>query len=172
VTQILVAMGMKETAMDRRRRLVTAIASVTIALGLATGAALAADRDVTISGFAYSPDPVTINVGDTVTWTNDDAQAHTATGNGWNTGDLGNGESGSVTFQAAGTFEYMCGIHPAMRGTVVVRPAGGTTPPTDTDAAPITDGHDWLSATLAFLGVVMLVGTVIADRRFRDRRTS
>lgn len=158
--------------MDRRRRLVIAIAGVTIALGLATGSVLAADRDVTISGFAYSPDPVTINVGDQVTWTNDDAQAHTATGTGWNTGDLGNGESGSVTFQAAGTFEYMCGIHPAMRGTVVVRAAGGTTPPTDTDPVPTTESHDWLAATLAFLGVVMMVGTVIADRRFRERRPS
>ena len=158
--------------MDRRRRFGIAIACVTIAIGLATGSVLAADRDVTISGFAYSPDPVTINVGDTVTWTNDDAQTHTATGNGWNTGDLGNGESGSVTFQAAGTFDYMCGIHPAMRGTVVVRAAGGTTPPTDTDPVPTLDGHDWLTATLAFLGVVMLVGTVIADRRFRDRRPS
>lgn len=156
--------------MDRRRRLVAAIAVVTIALGLATGFVSAAGRDVMISGFAYSPDPVTVNVGDSVTWTNDDAQAHTATGNGWNTGDLGNGESASITFQAAGTFEYMCGIHPAMRGTVVVRAAGGTTPPTDTDAVPATDGHDWLTTTLAFLGIVMLVGTVVAERRFRERR--
>lgn len=158
--------------MDLRRRLVTAIAGVTIAFGLATASVSAADRTVTISGFAYSPDPVTINVGDTVTWTNDDGQAHTATGSGWNTGDLGNGESGSVTFQAAGTFQYMCGIHPAMRGTVVVRATGGTTPPTDTDPVPTADDHDWLAATLAFLGVVMLVGTVIADRRFREGRPS
>lgn len=161
--------------MDRRRQLaavVAGVAGVALAIGLARGSALAADRDVAISGFSYSPGTVTVDVGDTVTWTNSDAQAHTATGDGWNTGDLGNSESGSITFQTAGTFDYMCGIHPAMRGTVVVRAAGGTTPPTDTDPVPTTDGHDPLTAVLAFLGVVMLAVTFIADRRFRERRPS
>ena len=156
--------------MDRRRGLAAVavtLAGTALAIGLTAGSALAADRDVAISGFSYSPGTVTVNVGDTVTWTNSDAQAHTATGDGWNTGDLGNGDSGSITFQTAGTFDYMCGIHPAMRGTVVVRAAGGTTPPTDTDPLPTSDDREWLTATLAFLGVVMLVGTVIADRRFR-----
>ena len=159
--------------MDGRRRLAAvamSLAGMALAIGLTAGSALAADRDVAISGFSFSPGTVTIGVGDTVTWTNSDAQAHTATGDGWNTGDLGNGDAGSITFRTAGTFPYMCGIHPAMRGTVVVRAAGGTTPPTDTEPVPTTDGHDWLTTTLAFLGVVMLVGTVIADRRFRERR--
>lgn len=160
--------------MDRRRLAAVAmsLAGLALAAGLTTGSALAADQDVAISGFSYSPATVTVTVGDTVTWTNSDAQAHTATGDGWNTGDLGNGDSGSITFQNAGTFDYMCGIHPAMRGTVVVRAAGGTTPPTDTDPVPTIDDHDWLTATLAFLGAVMLVGTFIADRRFRERRPS
>ena len=161
--------------MDRRRRLAAMVASaagVALAIGLTAGTALAADQDVAISGFSYSPGTVTVSVGDTVTWTNSDAQAHTATGSGWNTGDLGNGESGSITFQAAGTFDYMCGIHPAMRGTVVVRAAGGTTPPTDTDRLPTADEGDWLTATLAFRGAVMLVGTFVADRRFRERHPS
>lgn len=160
--------------MDRRRLAAVAmsLAGLALAAGLTTGSALAADQDVAISGFSYSPATVTVTVGDTVTWTNSDAQAHTATGDGWNTGDLGNGDSGSITFQTAGTFDYMCGIHPAMRGTVVVRAAGGTTPPTDTDPVPTIDDHDWLTATLAFLGAVMLVGTFIADRRFRERRPS
>lgn len=151
-----------------RRRLVAPLAGVVLATALAAGSALAADRDVAISGFSYSPRTVTVSVGDTVTWTNSDAQAHTATGSGWNTGDLGNGESGSITFQSAGTFDYMCGIHPAMTGTVIVRAAGGTTPPTDTEPVPTTDGHDWLSGTLAVLGAVMLVGTIVADRRFSE----
>jgi plastocyanin len=146
------------------------MAAMMLATLLAVGSALAADRDVAISGFSYSPRTVTVNVGDTVTWTNSDAQAHTATGIGWNTGDLGNGESGSVRFQSAGTFDYICGIHPAMTGTVIVRSAGGTTPPTDTEPVPTTDGHDWLTATLALLGVVLLVGTLVADRRFREGR--
>jgi plastocyanin len=158
--------------MDRRRLRMTVIsglAGVTIATGLVTASVLAADQDVAISGFSYSPSTVTISVGDTVTWTNSDAQAHTATGNGWNTGELGNGDSGTITFGAAGTFDYVCAIHPTMAGRVVVGSAGGTTPPTDTEPLPTTGGHDWLTSTLAFLGVVMLVGTFIADRRFRVR---
>lgn len=155
-----------------RRRLVAALAVGVLATQLAAGSALAADQDVAISGFSYSPRTVTVNVGDTVTWTNSDAQAHTATGSGWNTGDLGNGDSGSITFQTAGTFDYLCGIHPAMTGTVIVRAAGGTTPPTDTESLPTTDGHDWLTATLALLGVVMLVGTIVAERRFRASRST
>ena len=152
-----------------RRRLVAALGAVMLATLLAAGSALAADHDVAISGFSYAPRTMTVNVGDTVSWTNSDAQAHTATGSGWNTGDLGDGDSASITFQRAGTFDYMCGIHPEMTGTVIVRAAGGTTPPTDTGSLPTTDGHDWLTATLAILGVVMLVGTIVADRRFRAR---
>ena len=158
--------------MDRRRRLAAATAGLALAMILAVGSVQAADQDVAISGFSFSPGTVTVNVGDSVTWTNSDAQAHTATGNGWNTGDLGNGESGTITFQTAGTFDYICGIHPAMTGTVVVRGASGTTPPTDTDNLPASDSGDWLTATLAFLGVTMIVGTLIADRRFRGPRST
>jgi hypothetical protein len=57
-----------------------------------------------------------------------------------------------------------------MTGTVIVRPAGGTTPPTDTGSLRATDGHDWLTATLALLGVVMLVATIVAEGRFREDR--
>ena len=155
-----------------RRRFVAPLAAGVLATLFGGGSALAADQDVAISGFSYSPRTVTVNVGDTVTWTNSDAQAHTATGSGWNTGDLGNGDSASITFRSAGTFDYMCGIHPAMSGTVIVRAAGGITPPTDTEPISSTDGHDWLTATLALLGVVMLVGTIVADRRFRAGRST
>ena len=56
---------------------------------IGAGTALAADRSVAISGFTFSPRTVTVNVGDTVTWTNSDAQAHTATsGSAWSTGDI------------------------------------------------------------------------------------
>ena len=158
--------------MDRRRRLMTIAAGLALAMTLGGGAVQAADQDVAISGSSFSPRTVTVNVGDSVTWTNSDAQAHTATGDGWNTGDLGTGDSGTITFQSAGTFDYICGIHPAMTGTVIVRATGGTTPPTDTEPVATADAHDWLTATLAFLGVVMIVGTLLADRRFRESRST
>ena len=155
--------------MDRRRRLVGVTGGLALALGMSAGSVMAADQDVAISGFSFSPRIATVRVGDTVTWTNSDAQAHTATsGSAWTTGDIANGDSASITFRTAGTFDYICAIHPTMTGQVVVR-AGGTTPPTDT-AVPGSTG-DPSSLTLALLGLVMVIGTLVANRHLRDRRS-
>jgi plastocyanin len=77
---------------------------------------------VEIADFAYDPDPVTVQVGGKVIWLNQDSTPHTATavdGN-FDTGTLAQGKLGSETFKQAGTYEYMCQIHPAMHGTVEV----------------------------------------------------
>src|SRR3954454_16361643 len=86
---------------------------------------VAASSGVTIQNFAFSPATINVSVGDTVTWTNQDPTAHTATGAGgsFDTGPLKKGESGSHTFQSAGSFSYICSIHPNMKGTVVVKGA-------------------------------------------------
>ncbi len=86
-------------------------------------AVAAAGAAVTIVDFAYSPAEVTIPVGGTVTWTNDDPTAHTATGqNGadFKSGTLDQGETFDRTFDEAGTYEYRCEFHANMNGTVVV----------------------------------------------------
>jgi plastocyanin len=82
----------------------------------------AASSSVTIKDFAFSPSTTTVSVGDTVSWTNQDSTPHTATGDGgsFDTGTLKKGQSGSHTFQSAGSFSYICSIHPNMKGTVVV----------------------------------------------------
>src|SRR4051812_33187974 len=97
-------------------------------------AAIAADSGVDIAGFAFSPQTITVAVGDTVTWSNADAQSHTATGDGgtFDTGTIAGGSSKSVTFESAGTFAYHCKIHSAMTATIVVTDATGTAPATDT----------------------------------------
>ncbi len=81
---------------------------------------------------AYSPNPVEINVGDTVIWTNQDAAAHSATSgeDATPTGLFGDpsasgsvlvrGRSQSFTFTEAGEYPYYCFLHPNMVGTVVV----------------------------------------------------
>jgi plastocyanin len=183
--------------MVRIRRWALAAITAALATWLVAGGALAADSTVSIANFAFDPDTVTIQVGDTITWTNNDGTAHTATaGDGsFNTGNIGPGASDSVTFDTAGSFAYHCAIHPQMTGTVVVQgaaptpaptpaptaptsePSGGggvtiTPAPTDTLAAAAADEDRaaWAVAfALAALGVVMLVGTVVADRRFRAR---
>jgi LPXTG-motif cell wall-anchored protein len=89
---------------------------------------LASDPSDTIADFSFSPGTITIHVGDAVTWTNAGPSQHTATANGgsFDTGTLSKGQSGSHTFNQAGTFGYFCRIHPFMHGTVVVLAAAGS----------------------------------------------
>lgn len=106
-----------------------ALAGLLLFVALASTAA-AATTTVNIQGFAFQPPSVTINVGDTVTWTNKDAAAHSAVVNGvGQTPVLAQNQSASLTFTAAGTFPYICGIHgAAMMGTVIVRAAATPVP--------------------------------------------
>jgi plastocyanin len=85
----------------------------------------AGSQTVPIKGFAFKPATVTVNVGDTVTWTNQDTAPHTATASdgSFDTGSLSKGASGSHKFSQAGSFAYICSIHPNMKGTVVVKAA-------------------------------------------------
>jgi predicted secreted protein with PEFG-CTERM motif len=79
----------------------------------------------------FIPSPVTIPMGGTVTWENNDTAAHTATGGSATEGPSGvfdsslimAGSSFSHTFDAAGTFDYFCMVHPWMAGTVIVEDA-------------------------------------------------
>ena len=76
---------------------------------------------VSISGFAFA-DQITITAGQTVQWTNEDPVPHAVSGdNGsWGSGEIGNGESLSMTFTTPGSFAYHCSIHPAMQGKIIV----------------------------------------------------
>jgi plastocyanin len=75
-----------------------------------------------IVDFNFQPAELTVAVGDTVVWTNNGSAPHTATSEAgvWDTGTLSSGQVGSFTFMSAGTFQYRCNIHTAMRGTIVV----------------------------------------------------
>jgi plastocyanin len=86
---------------------------------------VAEDRvEVEIVDFAFAPQQLEIPVGTTVVFTNSDSAPHTATESGdtplFDSGSLGTGESFEFTFDAPGTYEYICLIHPSMRGTIVV----------------------------------------------------
>ncbi len=85
----------------------------------------AASTTVTISDFQFSPAAITVNVGDTVTWSNSGPTSHSATANdgSFDTGIYGAGQSRSHTFDRAGTFSYICTPHPQMKGTVTVQAA-------------------------------------------------
>lgn len=103
------------------------------------GSQQTSDTGVTIRNFAFAPKKLSVSVGDTVTWTNDDDILHTVTsGIGQKQGvpgvtknkdakpdgvfdqEIEFEETFDFTFDKAGTFKYFCAIHPGMVGTVHV----------------------------------------------------
>jgi plastocyanin len=71
---------------------------------------------------SFSPNPVEVKVGETVTWINDDSGRHTVTSKDdvFDSGMMGKGQSFSFTFDKAGEYAYFCSPHPGMVGIVVV----------------------------------------------------
>lgn len=102
----------------------------------------AASGSVTISDFQFAPASITVEMGDTVTWTNAGPTAHSATGDSFDTGIFSEGQSRSETFNEAGTFSYICTPHPQMKGTVTVQAAaqgGDDTSSDGSDGGAATD---------------------------------
>jgi plastocyanin len=78
---------------------------------------------VVIENGMFEPEEITVGVGDTITWTNQDSENRTITswredqeadgwryaniGAAWDSGDIRPGQSYSRTFNEAGTFEYL-----------------------------------------------------------------
>jgi plastocyanin len=77
----------------------------------------------TMANFAFAPAAITAGVGDVITWTNNDSAPHTATVTSdptCTTDSLASGATGSLVFNTAGSYEFMCKIHPTMTGTIEV----------------------------------------------------
>lgn len=79
---------------------------------------------------SYDPNPINVNAGDSVTWTNSDNDIHSVTSGGdegpsigqeFDSGILGEGQSFTHRFENPGTYEYFCSIHPSMVGEVIVK---------------------------------------------------
>ncbi len=92
----------------------------------ATATATSGTATVTIKGFAFNPSTLVINKGMTVKFVQEDSIGHNV--EGATQGSvihsppvLNQGQSYSVTFSKPGTYDYLCTIHPNMRGTVIVR---------------------------------------------------
>jgi plastocyanin len=83
-------------------------------------------NEIWIQGMAFNPSSISVATGTTITWTNKDAIAHTATAydgqaDKFDSGSLSTNGAYSYTFNTAGTFSYYCIFHPGMIGTVVVK---------------------------------------------------
>jgi YVTN family beta-propeller protein len=88
-----------------------------------TGPASAAGAKISIAGFAFGPQAITVKAGEAITWSNDDGSPHTVTFRDGSPGanSLSPGETFSRMFDKPGTYAYFCSFHPYMTGSVVVQ---------------------------------------------------
>lgn len=109
--------------------------------GVEVAAAVApSSASVTIADFAFGPSTVTIAAGGQVTWTNRDSERHSVRVGDIESSRLESSASYARTFDSAGRFAYVCGLHPSMTGTILVVQAGADVPvaPGSAEAAPGT----------------------------------
>jgi plastocyanin len=112
--------------------------AVVLLLLLVPSPAFAATQAVTMAQYAFAPAALTVHVGDTITWTNQDQAPHDVTTTGGpvalHSPTLSTGQSWTYTFTQAGAYSYICSIHPDMKALITVLAAA----PTTTRAAPTT----------------------------------
>ena len=86
------------------------------------------DTDIVIGirNYNYNPRVISIPLGATVTWLNDDKVDHTATekNGAWDSTIIHSEQSEILTFNTPGIYNYYCTIHPYMNGTLTVRQEG------------------------------------------------
>jgi plastocyanin len=107
------------------RSLLAALAALVlplVAVGPVHAQEQAAGATVTVRDMAFTPARVRVGMGETVTWTFQDAVSHTATSDDgfFDTGAASGGASRSIRFASAGAFAYHCTFHPMMVGKVTV----------------------------------------------------
>ena len=141
--------------------------------------------EVLIENFAYSPADITVPVGSTVTWVNQDSVGHTVTEGDPNspkpanirifdssgealTGKvalIGPDQSWSYTFTTPGTYEYYCIVHPYMIGYVTVTSSSGSNTSQVSQYSDLTNFSITLSGrdivALSAVGVVFVVALML-----------
>ena len=75
-----------------------------------------------VKSYRFDPKTIEIEVGQTVTWTNDDNFTHTVEVEGEKDHKVDQGKSVEITFDEPGTYDYVCTLHSQdMDGTVIVK---------------------------------------------------
>ena len=125
----------------------------------------------------FSPNPLRITAGTSVTWTNTTGLTHTATSDTgvWDTGSIATGQtSRTITFNSPGTFTYHCSFHSSMTASVIVSAATAAMPGPAVRPATTTRVHSLaqsgggtpalpIGAGLVFVGLALIA--VAAARR-------
>jgi len=99
------------------------VISLAAVRGIGVAASAAPKADVTIANFAFGPNKHTSTVGQPVTWVNSDDSPHqiTVVSTKERSPVLTKGQSVVLPFNTAGTYEYICGLHPGMKGSIEVK---------------------------------------------------
>jgi plastocyanin len=99
-------------------------AGVALCWVVCAATALPAETRASIDNFTFKPDIITVPVGTTVVWENDDDIVHTVVSRdgAFRSPALDTEDKFSFTFDKTGTFEYFCGLHPYMKAKIVVAP--------------------------------------------------
>jgi amicyanin len=126
----LVLRGCKPQSFRRALRVILLFTALASTPGLAedpndAGTGLVAS--VSMDHNAFIPSEITIVPGTTVTWVNKEAMPHTVVdvNKGFRSKTLAKDAQFSFTFTAAGDYDYLCSIHPNMKGKVIVKPDAG-----------------------------------------------
>ncbi len=109
-----------------RRAVLSNSMAVLTAMAFGTGRSSAAgpvEHAVSITGFKFVPETITIAPGDRITWTNNDIVPHTATAmdKRWDTGTIAKGKSKSLIVGEDHLTEYFCRFHPKMKARLILR---------------------------------------------------
>jgi plastocyanin len=80
------------------------------------------DNTIRIKNFAFEPANITVNVGSTVRWVNQDSVPHRIqfADKNFSSVLLGVSQSASQKFDQPGIYDYICSIHTDMHGIVIV----------------------------------------------------
>jgi plastocyanin len=99
-------------------KLILAVAAVAC-----TSGAPPARRAVAIEQFKFQPDVIQASVGDTIVWENRDIVQHTATATdkSWDSGEINAGKRAVTVVRKKGEQEFICALHPSMKGKLIVR---------------------------------------------------
>jgi len=158
----------KGTKLVRLMAALVAVFVMAAAPGLVRSVSAQSTVNVSIENFSFSPASISVSAGDTVVWTNNDSVAHTVTSTdgAFDTGDIAPGASASVTFENAGTFAYICSIHPSMTGSVDVAAVdngggGGDDGTGNPIELPDTGSGSTMSATSSVSMFALIVALVL-----------
>ena len=78
-------------------------------------------REVAVVNFSFDPSAIDVNKGDNVIWTNQDSAPHQISWDGFKGSVFNKGQSFNFTFEEIGTYDYICPLHPYMKGQIIVK---------------------------------------------------